>query len=69
MMAYLRVDPRPGGAHVEVHQLVDTSEQAAFMEAAWTLVLGRLASGIDAALDAGSAVSVRRTRSKRRSSA
>ena len=42
---YLRVWPRQDGAHVEVHQLVDTPAQAEFMEGAWTLVLSRLKAG------------------------
>ena len=33
-------------AHVEVHQLVDTPAQAAFMEGAWAMVLGRLKAGV-----------------------
>jgi DNA-binding transcriptional ArsR family regulator/uncharacterized protein YndB with AHSA1/START domain len=49
MTGYLRVHPSntpAGGAHVEVHQLVDSPEQAAFMEVAWTTVLGRLKAGV-----------------------
>ena len=51
LAGYLRVRPRNGGAHVEVHQLVDTAAQAEFMEAAWALVLGRLRAGVAAASD------------------
>src|SRR5581483_4542441 len=50
MTGYLRVRPREGGARVEVHQLVDTPAQADFMEAAWGMVLGRLAAGVVSAL-------------------
>jgi len=40
-------EPQVGqGAHVEVHQLVDTPAQAAFMEGAWAMVLGRLKAGV-----------------------
>ena len=70
--AYLRISPRHEagrGAHVEVHQLVDTAAQAEFMESAWTLVLGRLASGVAAALDLDTAVALRGPRRKRRASA
>ena len=43
---YLRIQPRPDGAYVEVHQLVDTPAQAEFMEGAWATVLGRLKAGV-----------------------
>jgi uncharacterized protein YndB with AHSA1/START domain len=46
MTGYLRVRPRPDGAHVEVHQLVDTPAQAEFMSGAWAMVLGRLKAGV-----------------------
>jgi DNA-binding transcriptional ArsR family regulator len=51
MTGYLRVSPMRRGAHVEVHQIVDTAEQASFMEAAWGMVLGRLKRGVAAASD------------------
>ena len=35
MTGYLRIQPAPPGAHVEVHQLVDTAAQAEFMAGAW----------------------------------
>jgi DNA-binding transcriptional ArsR family regulator/uncharacterized protein YndB with AHSA1/START domain len=42
LVGYLRVRPVPaGGSRVEVHQLVETPHQAAFMERAWGGVLGR----------------------------
>ena len=66
MTGYLRIQPRDGGAHVEVHQLVDTPAQAEFMAAAWALVLGRLTAGVAAALDTGSAMPARPRRPKRR---
>jgi hypothetical protein len=46
MTGYLRIQPRGSGSHVEVHQLVDTPAQAAFMEGAWAMVLGRLTAGV-----------------------
>jgi uncharacterized protein YndB with AHSA1/START domain len=66
LMAYLRVEPRRGGAHVEVHQLVDTASQAQFMEAAWAMVLGRLQVGVLRASDPVTTVVPRRPRAKRR---
>ena len=51
MTGYLRIQPRPDGAHVEVHQLVDTPVQAEFMEGAWAMVLGRLKAGVARASD------------------
>ena len=69
MTGYLRVQALDQGTHVEVHQLVDTAAQAEFMEAAWTLVLGRLKAGVVAASDPGRAMNPRTVRAKRRSSA
>src|SRR4029077_12710050 len=46
LVGYLRVEPTPTGAHVEVHQLVDDAAQASFMEAAWGLVLDRFKKGV-----------------------
>ncbi len=66
MTGYLRIRPRDGGAHVEVHQLVDSQAQADFMQACWSLVLGRLAAGVVAACDPGSAIEPRPPRAKRR---
>ena len=68
MTGYLRVRPGGscGGAQVEVHQLVDTAEQAAFMEVAWTMVLGRLKEGVVAATGSGT-MARRASRPKRRS--
>ena len=69
LVGYLRVDPAPKGAHVEVHQLVEDATQAAFMEAAWGLVLGRLKKGVVAASDGAASVPKRRRRPKYRPSA
>jgi len=70
LVAYLRIDPTPaGGSRVEVHQLVDNTSEAAFMEAAWGLVLGRLQAGVVAASDAASPMPKRRRRPKYRASA
>lgn len=45
--AYARFTTTGHGCRVQVDQLVDTAEQAAFMQRAWTFVLGRLAEGVD----------------------
>jgi DNA-binding transcriptional ArsR family regulator len=66
MVGYLRVHPTTGGSLVEVHQLVDTAGEAEFMEAAWTLVLGRLKAGLPAALHAEAPMPRRAARAKRR---
>jgi DNA-binding transcriptional ArsR family regulator len=68
MTGYLRVRPRGKGARVEVHQLVDSPAQASFMEAAWKMVLGRLAAGIEAA-SGGGPMRRRSRRAKNRASA
>ena len=52
-------------ARVEVHQLVDSAEQAEFMEAAWGMVLGRFKRGVVAASRASGAVTPRPPRPKR----
>ena len=46
--------PDGHGSRVVVHQLVNTTEQAAFMAGAWAMVLGRLKANVVAAV-AGSA--------------
>jgi len=51
LTGYLRVSPRAGGAHVEVHQIVDNAAEAEFMRGAWGLVLGRLTAGVVRASD------------------
>jgi DNA-binding transcriptional ArsR family regulator len=63
LTGYLRVYPEGDGSRVEVHQLVDTLEQAAFMEGAWAMVLGRLKANVEAAT-AGSAPARRPRRRK-----
>jgi len=64
MTGYLRIQPRPDGAHVEVHQLVDTPAQAEFMERAWATVLGRLKAGVARACDPGQSMPPRPARPK-----
>ena len=64
MTGYLRIKPRPDGAHVEVHQLVDTPAQAEFMEGAWATVLGRLKAGVARASDPGQTMEPRPGRPK-----
>jgi DNA-binding transcriptional ArsR family regulator len=65
LTGYLRVHPlRRKTARVDVHQLVDSPEQARFMEAAWAMVLGRLKKGVVAASSSRKAVPPRQPRSK-----
>jgi DNA-binding transcriptional ArsR family regulator len=66
LTGYLRLFDAAAGTRVEVHQLVETPEQADFMDAAWGLVLGRLTQGVAAATDPGTAVAARAARPKRR---
>ena len=51
--AYLTITPRGRGCRVEVHQMVESSAQAAYMEQTWKTVLGRFKTGILAALKGG----------------
>ena len=48
--AYAHITAVDGGCRVEIGQIVDTAEQATFMQNAWRMVLGRLA-GADLAGD------------------
>ena len=66
MTGYLRIQPQGAGAHVEVHQLVDTATQARFMEAAWAMVLGRLKTGLVSACNPGAVAAPRPRRPKHR---
>ena len=52
MLGYLRFDATEsaGTSVVTVHQLVDSEQQAQFMEVAWTMVLGRLRAHVAGAL-------------------
>jgi len=65
MTGYLRIHPLGERAYVEVHQLVDTPAQAAFMEGAWALVLGRLKAGVARASDPAEPMLPRPPRPKR----
>jgi DNA-binding transcriptional ArsR family regulator/uncharacterized protein YndB with AHSA1/START domain len=72
LVGYLRVEPAAkggGGARVEVHQLVEDATEAAFMEVAWGLVLGRLQAGVVAASEGSATLPKRRRRPKHRASA
>ncbi len=42
--AYLRFSATAGGAEVQVHQWLETEEQARFLAGAWQMVLGRFAA-------------------------
>jgi DNA-binding transcriptional ArsR family regulator len=66
LTGYLRLFDAEAGTRVEVHQLVDTAEQAEFMDAAWGMVLGRLKAGVAAATDPRAEVGLRPPRPKRR---
>ena len=68
MTGYLRIRPTGQGSHVEVHQLVDSPAQAAFMEGAWATVLGRLKAGVARASDPAEPMPPRSSRPKRHSS-
>jgi DNA-binding transcriptional ArsR family regulator/uncharacterized protein YndB with AHSA1/START domain len=65
LTSYLRITPARDGAHIEVHQLVETTAQARFMQAAWAMVLGRLKAGIVRASDPSAEVDARPDRPKR----
>jgi DNA-binding transcriptional ArsR family regulator/uncharacterized protein YndB with AHSA1/START domain len=66
MTGYLWVQAADsGGSRVEVQQLVDSSDQARFMEVAWAMVLGRLRAGVVAASDPHSEVDRRSRRRKK----
>ena len=54
LTGYLRVYPNGDGSRVVVQQFVDTPQQAAFMEGAWGMVLGRLKANIGAAVSGAS---------------
>lgn len=56
-------------ARVEVHQIVDSAEQAEFMEAAWGMVLGRFKRGVVAATRGSGVSAPRPPRAKRSDSA
>lgn len=66
LTGYLRLSPADGGTRVEVHQLVETPEQAEFMDAAWGTVLGRLREGVVAATTPDAPVARRSRWPKRR---
>lgn len=65
MQGYIRVSPDPAGSRVTIHQLVDSPEQAQFMEAAWGVVLGRLRTNLAAVLQSDATSRPRAPRSKR----
>jgi uncharacterized protein YndB with AHSA1/START domain len=66
MTGYLRIRAHPQGAHVEMHQIVDTPAQAEFMARAWAMVLGRLQAGVVRASDPAEPMPPRPSRPKRR---
>ena len=60
LVAYLRVHPTSTGSRVEVQQLADDEQQAAYLTDAWSMVLGRFAEA-----HAGGSVPTREPRPKR----
>jgi DNA-binding transcriptional ArsR family regulator len=66
MVGYMRFAPIERGCHVEVHQLLESPDHAVFLESAWTMVLGRLKTGVVAASDPGHPATRRRRRPKTR---
>ncbi len=69
MVGYLRFETVEHGCRVEVHQLVDSPEHAEFMQSAWTMVLGRLQTGVVDASNRAALAARRAPRPKRRRSA
>jgi hypothetical protein len=69
MVGYVRFSKAGRGCHVEIHQLIDSPEHAEFIEVAWTLVLGRLKTGVVAASDERVPTAPRARRPKQRRSA
>jgi DNA-binding transcriptional ArsR family regulator len=69
LTGYLRLFDAAAGTRVEVHQLVDSPEQAEFMHSAWGMVLGRLTTGVATAGDPDTAPARRPPRPKRRRAA
>jgi DNA-binding transcriptional ArsR family regulator len=69
MVGYMRFSAIESGTHVEVHQLLNAPQHAAFVESAWTMVLGRLKSGVVAASDRDAPAPRRARRAKQRRSA
>jgi uncharacterized protein YndB with AHSA1/START domain/DNA-binding transcriptional ArsR family regulator len=64
-LAYLHLAPAPGGCAVTLQQLADDDAQARYFDAAWRLVLGRLATELPAALETVGAPRRRPARRKR----
>ncbi len=64
LIAYWTANPTSVGSLIEVHQVVEDDDQAEFMTAAWTMVLGRLVQGLPSALDKGTPARQRPLRSK-----
>jgi DNA-binding transcriptional ArsR family regulator/uncharacterized protein YndB with AHSA1/START domain len=63
LVAYLRVHPVGRGCRVEVHQLANDLQQAAFLSDAWSMVLGRF---VEAHARPEAAIGRRPPRPKRR---
>jgi DNA-binding transcriptional ArsR family regulator len=61
---YIRLGESGDHCHVTIHQLVADQQQAAFMQSAWTMVLGRLTQGLPAATSSDTRPPPRRPRPK-----
>ena len=64
MRAYLEISPRGRISHLELTQLVQSGEEAAYMERAWGLILGRFRDNVLAALDPDAPTARRRKRTR-----
>ncbi len=60
--AYLDISERKRGCHLELTQLVLSPAQAAYMERAWGLILGRFRGNVKAALDVDTPIALRQKR-------
>jgi len=69
MIGYMRFSAHDRGTRVEVHQLIESPEHAEFIESAWSMVLGRLKTGVVAASEPQATGTRRAPRPKRRRSA
>jgi uncharacterized protein YndB with AHSA1/START domain/DNA-binding transcriptional ArsR family regulator len=65
LTGYLRIHGQDAGSRVEVHQLTENSDQAAFMETAWGMVLGRLKANLPTVIDPAADASPKPPRPKR----
>lgn len=67
LITYVRFEAVDQGCRVRVHQLAGDAAQADFLDTAWSMVLGRLSSGLAEALQPDRSPPRRASRPKRRS--